>query len=610
MDQAHIRNFCIIAHIDHGKSTLADRLLEFTGTLSSREMEAQVLDQMDLEREKGITIKAQAVRMFQRAADGAEYELNLIDTPGHVDFTYEVSRSLAACEGAVLVVDAAQGIEAQTLANAYLAYGQGLTVIPVINKIDLPNAEPERVAQELVDVIGFRRDEILLVSAKEGRGIDVLVEAIVQRFPPPGGNPEGPLRALIFDSKYDAYKGVIAYVRIVDGRLRQERRLKLMSADRSLDALETGTFRPALLPNRELLTGEVGYVATGLKNVKECRVGDTLTEEARPAAEALPGYQPAKPMVFAGLYPSQANDYSLLRDALERLQLNDAALVYQPESSLALGFGYRCGFLGLLHMEIVQERLEREYDLTLLATAPSVEYQVTKTDATELIVRSPAELPEPQQIAEIREPWMNISIIVPARYIGAIMELVTGRRGDYRRMEYLEHTRDGGEGAAADHHVLIEYRIPLSEILIDFYDQLKSRTQGYASLDYTFSHYAAAKLVRLDVLVNAISVDALSLITHADKAQYLGRALVDRLRSLIPRQLFDVPVQAAVGNRVIARATIRAMRKNVLAKCYGGDISRKRKLLEKQAEGKRRLKRVGNVEIPQEAFMAVLSLEK
>jgi GTP-binding protein LepA len=609
MDQAHIRNFCIIAHIDHGKSTLADRLLELTGTLSAREMEHQILDQMDLEREKGITIKAQAVRMLQRGSDGAGYELNLIDTPGHVDFTYEVSRSLAACEGAILVVDAAQGIQAQTLANAYLAFGHGLSVIPVINKIDLPNAEPERVVQELIDVIGFSEDEILFVSAKDGTGVPELLQAVIDRFPPPAGDERAPLRALIFDSKYDPYKGVIAYVRVVDGRLSGQGRLRLMSQERALEALELGIFRPALVPVTALETGEVGYVATGLKNVRECRVGDTFTDERVPAHEALPGYQPAKPMVFAGLYPSQPNDYPILRDALEKLQLNDASLIFQPESSVALGFGFRCGFLGLLHMEIVQERLEREFDLALLATAPSVEYQITRTDGSELVIHSPAELPEPQKIAEIREPWMNISVIVPSRYIGAVMELVTSRRGVFRRMEYLEHGRDGRDTDAANTHVLLEYQIPLSEILVDFYDQLKSRTQGYASLDYTFSHYEAARLVKLEVLVNSAPVDALSLIAHSDKAHTLGRQLVERLRSLIPRQLFDVPVQAAVGNKVIARETIRAMRKNVLAKCYGGDITRKRKLLEKQAEGKRRMKRVGNVEIPQEAFMAVLSLE-
>ncbi|HZQ35928.1 MAG TPA: translation elongation factor 4 [Dehalococcoidia bacterium] len=609
MDQSHIRNFCIIAHIDHGKSTLADRLLEVTGTLSSREMEEQVLDSMELEREKGITIKAQAVRMFHTAADGHEYELNLIDTPGHVDFTYEVSRSLAAAEGAVLVVDAAQGIQAQTLANVYLALDHNLILIPVINKIDLPNAEPERVMQELQDVIGFDREEMILASAKEGTGVPALLEAIVRRIPPPKGEPAKPLRALIFDSKYDQYKGVVAYVRVMDGTASVRRTLELMSTGLELQPVEIGTFRPALLPGTELQTGEVGYIATGLKNVKDCQVGDTFTDAAQPAAEPLKGYQPAKPMVFAGIYPQQANDYPLLRDALDKLKLNDAALVYEPENSAALGFGFRCGFLGVLHMEIVQERLEREYQLELIATAPSVEYQVTRTDGSEVVVDNPAELPPPEKIAEIREPWMNISIITPSRYIGPVMELVTNRRGAFKKMEYLEHASEGSTTAAGEARVLLEYTIPLSEILVDFYDQLKSGTQGYASLDYTFSHYAAAKLVKLDVLVNGVPVDALSLITHADRAQYQGRRLVEKLRSLIPRQLFDVPVQAAIGGHIVARETVRALRKNVLAKCYGGDVTRKRKLLEKQAEGKKRMKRVGSVEIPQEAFLAVLSLE-
>jgi GTP-binding protein LepA len=618
MDQRHIRNFCIIAHIDHGKSTLADRLLEVTGTLSQREMAEQVLDSMDLEREKGITIKAQAVRMFYRAADGQEYELNLIDTPGHVDFSYEVSRALAACEGAVLVVDAAQGIQAQTLANVYLALDADLTLIPVINKIDLPNADVERVAQELADVIGFTREEMIPASAKEGLGVEAVLEAVVTRVPPPAGRADAPLRALIFDSTYDPYKGVIAYVRVVDGSLRVGGRLLLMQTGRDVEPLEVGTFRPGLLPGTALLTGEVGYVATGLKNVKDCRVGDTLTDRAKPAAEPLPGYNPAKPMVFAGIYPQQANDYPILRDALEKLKLNDAALVYEPESSAALGFGFRCGFLGLLHMEIVQERLEREYGLELLATAPSVEYQVTKTNGQEIVVDNPADLPPPQEIAEVREPWMNISVITPSRYIGAVMELVTSRRGVFKKMEYLDHARDDGERAAGsgqrvmqvgDARVLLEYQIPLSEMLVDFYDYLKSGTQGYASLDYSFSHYAPAKLAKVDILVNGAPVDALSLITHSEDAPRQGRRLVERLRSLIPRQMFDVPVQASVNGRIVARETIRAMRKNVLAKCYGGDVTRKRKLLEKQAEGKRRMKRVGNVEIPQEAFMAVLKLK-
>ena len=608
MDQTTIRNFCIIAHIDHGKSTLADRLLEVTGTLSAREMEEQVLDSMDLEREKGITIKAVAVRMFYTARDGIEYELNLIDTPGHVDFTYEVSRSLAAAEGAILVVDAAQGIQAQTLANVYLALEHNLQIIPVINKIDLPNAEPQRVMQELADVIGFDRDEMILASAKEGTGITDILEAVVKRVHPPRGRAEAPARALIFDSKYDAYKGVVAYVRVVDGELNGRRPLKLMSSGLTVQPIEVGTFRPGLLPGTELVTGEVGYVATGLKNVKECQVGDTFTDAARPAHEPLKGYQPAKPMVFAGIYPQQANDYPLLRDALDKLQLNDASLVYEPESSVALGFGFRCGFLGVLHMEIVQERLEREYGLELIATAPSVEYQVTLSDGKELNVDNPAELPPPEKVQEVREPWLNISVITPSRYIGPVMELVTTRRGAFNKMEYLEHG-DGAGSAAGEARVLLEYKIPLSEILVDFYDQLKSGTQGYASLDYNFSHYEAAKLVKLDVLVNGQPVDALSLIAHADRAPQQGRRLVERLRSLIPRQMFDVPIQAAIGGRVVARETVRAMRKNVLAKCYGGDITRKRKLLEKQSEGKKRMKRVGNVEIPQEAFLAVLSLD-
>jgi GTP-binding protein LepA len=613
MDQSHIRNFCIIAHIDHGKSTLADRLLETTGTLSQREMSDQVLDQMDLEREKGITIKAQAVRMFHRSArDGQEYELNLIDTPGHVDFSYEVSRALAACEGAILVVDAAQGIQAQTLANIYLALDANLTLIPVINKIDLPNADVERVAQELIDVVGFSRDEMIPVSAKDGTGVDTVLEAVVERLPPPRGSERGPLRALIFDSKYDTYKGVIAYVRVVDGSLAPGQQLQLMSMERRVEPIEVGTFRPQLIAGTELLTGEVGYVATGLKNVRDCRVGDTFTSARTPAAEPLAGYQPAKPMVFAGLYPQNANDYALLRDALDKLQLNDASLAYQPESSAALGFGFRCGFLGLLHMEIVQERLEREYGMELLATAPSVEYQLTKTNGRELVIDNPADLPPPQEIMEIREPWMDISVIAPGRYIGAIMELVTGRRGVFKKMEYLDHgsTGDGSGPTGADARVLLEYRIPLSEILVDFYDQLKSGTQGYASLDYHFAGYEPARLVKLDILVNGQPVDALSLVTHSERANQHGRLLVEKLRGLIPRQLFDVPVQASVNGRIVARETIRAMRKNVLAKCYGGDITRKRKLLEKQAEGKRRMKRVGNVEIPQEAFMAVLRLEK
>ncbi|HEY7350348.1 MAG TPA: translation elongation factor 4 [Ktedonobacterales bacterium] len=599
MEQAHIRNFCIIAHIDHGKSTLADRLLEYTGTLTKREMAEQVLDQMDLEREKGITIKAQAVRMRYSAVDGQEYELNLIDTPGHVDFTYEVSRSLAACEGALLVVDATQGIEAQTLANLYLAMEADLTIIPVVNKIDLASAEPERVSQEIEDVIGIARDEIILASAKEGVGTREILEAIVQRIPSPKGDVGQPLRALVFDSHYDAYKGVIAYVRLIDGEIRSGERLLMMATGSTAEALEVGYFNPHLAATDALGAGEVGYVATGFKNVKDCQVGDTISLAARPAREPLPGYRPAKPMVFAGLYPVEGNDYPLLRDALDRLKLNDASLVYEPENSVALGFGFRCGFLGLLHMEIVQERLEREYDLSILATAPSVEYLVTRQDGSVLPVDNPADLPPMGEMLKIEEPWMDISIFSPSRYIGALMDLVTTRRGAFRDMKYIEEDR-----------VHLTYHMPLAELIIDFYDQLKSRTQGYASLDYSFASYREADLVKLDLLVAGEPVDALSLITHRDKAYNIGRALVERLREVIPRQLFEVPIQAAIGQRVIARETVKALRKNVLAKCYGGDVTRKRKLLEKQKEGKKRMKRVGNVEIPQEAFMAMLTLEE
>jgi GTP-binding protein LepA len=597
MDQSHIRNFCIIAHIDHGKSTLADRLLEFTGTIAARDMAAQVLDRMDLEREKGITIKAQAVRMRYTASDAKEYEINLIDTPGHVDFTYEVSRSLAACEGAILVVDATQGIEAQTLANLYLALEADLAIIPVINKIDLPSAEPEKVAKEIEDVIGIPRDEVILASAKEGIGTGDILEAIVDRVPPPKGNATRPLRALVFDSKYDSYKGVIAYVRLVDGALKGTERISMMQTRSAADILEVGYFGPDLTATKQLTAGEVGYVATGFKNVKDCQVGDTLTLASAPAKEPLPGYRPAKPMVYAGVFPVDGDDYPLLRDALERLRLNDAALAFEPENSVALGFGFRCGFLGLLHMEIVQERLEREYNLDILASAPSVEYVVTTTSGEAVSVHNPSELPPAGEIAKIEEPVMDISIFTPARYIGAIMDLVTTRRGGFRNMAYIEEDR-----------VHLTYRMPLAELIVDFYDQLKSRTQGYASLDYTFAAYQEADLVKLDILVNGAPVDALSLITHKDKAFVQGRQLTEKLKELIPRQLFEVPIQAAVGSHIISRETVRAMRKNVLAKCYGGDVTRKRKLLEKQKEGKKRMKRVGNVEIPQEAFMAVLSL--
>jgi GTP-binding protein LepA len=598
MDQSHIRNFCIVAHIDHGKSTLADRLLEFTGTVSKRELMEQTLDQMELEREKGITIKAQAVRMRYAALNGEEYELNLIDTPGHVDFTYEVSRSLAACEGALLVIDSTQGIEAQTLANLYLALEADLAIIPVINKIDLPSAEPERVKQEVEEVIGLPKEECILASAKEGLGTQDILEAIIKHVPPPQGHIGRPLRALVFDSHYDAYKGVIAYVRIMDGQLRANERIVMMATGSSTDILEAGYFRPRLVSEGQLTTGEVGYIATGFKNVKDCRVGDTVTvPSALAEVEPLVGYAPAKPMVFAGLYPIDSNDYPLLREALDRLKLNDAALYYEPETSNALGFGFRCGFLGLLHMEIIQERLEREYNLEILATAPSVEYHVTSTGGEAIEVDNPSEMPNFGEIEKIEEPYMDISIFTPSRYIGTIMELVTTRRGIYKDLKYIEAER-----------VLLTYSMPLAELIVDFYDQLKSRTQGYASLDYSFAGYKEADLVKLDILVNGISVDALSLIMHRDNSYYRGRALVEKLRSLIPRQLFEVPIQAAIGSRVIARETVKAMRKDVLSKCYGGDITRKRKLLEKQKEGKKRMKMVGSVEIPQEAFMAVLSL--
>jgi len=598
MNQTDIRNFCIIAHIDHGKTTLSDRLLEATGTLSARQMTELVLDSMDLEREKGITIKARAVRMAYRAADGREYQLNLIDTPGHVDFTYEVSRSLAAAEGALLLVDATQGIEAQTLANLYLAMEHDLAIIPVVNKIDLPSAEPEKVAHEIEEVMGIGREEIIFASAKEGLGVPAILEALVHRVPPPRGNYHQPLRALIFDSHYDSYKGVVAYVRVVDGAVGPGMKIRMMATERDAETLEVGVFRPELTAVAELTAGEVGYIATGLKTVADVHVGDTVTSAAEAAEAPLAGYRPAKPMVFAGLYPVESNDYIALREALEKLRLNDAALHFEPESSAALGFGFRCGFLGLLHMEIVQERLEREYDLDLLTTSPSVAYVVVTHDGREVTVDNPAQLPSPGVTAEIREPWVKITIVSPSRYIGTLMELVSSHRGSFEKMEYLDEQR-----------VMLNYDLPLSEMLVQFYDQLKSRTQGYASMDYTLDGYRAGDLVKLDVLVNNVSVDALSLILHQDHAYNRGRDLVNRLRRLIPRQLFEVPIQAAIGSRVIARETITAKRKDVLAKCYGGDVTRKRKLLEKQAEGKKRMKRVGNVEIPQEAFMAVLKLD-
>ncbi|CAN5668865.1 translation elongation factor 4 [soil metagenome] len=595
--QQRIRNFSIIAHIDHGKSTLADRLLEDTGTIESRQMMEQVLDSMDLEREKGITIKARAVRMGYRASDGVDYQFNLIDTPGHVDFSYEVSRSLAACEGALLVVDASQGIEAQTLANVYLALEQNLSIIAVINKIDLPGANPVGVKQDVENVIGLLDDEIIFASAKVGTGIAEILEAVAEHMPAPVGDATAPARALIFDSHYDQYKGVIAYVKIVDGQIEAGERIRLMSSGKESDVLELGYFSPGMIAASSLCCGEVGYVATGLKVVKDLQVGDTITTADRPAIEALPGYRPAKPMVFAGLYPVDGEEYPLLREALDKLQLNDASLVYEPESSTALGFGFRAGFLGLLHMEIIQERLEREYGLDLLTTAPSVEYEVLMRGGETVVIDNPASMPSPGEFEEILEPWMDISIIVPSRYIGNVMDLVTRRRGVFREMTYLDEDR-----------VHLQFDMPLAEVIIDFYDQLKSRTQGYASLDYSFAKMQSADLVRLDVLVNAQPVDALSVITHREEAYSRGRDLVQALRSLIPRQMFDVPIQASIGSRIVARETIRAMRKNVLSKCYGGDISRKRKLLEKQREGKARMKMVGSVEIPQEAFMAVLSL--
>mgnify|MGYP005845458509 CR=1 FL=1 len=606
MDQSHIRNFCIIAHIDHGKSTLADRLLQITGTISEREMQEQVLDGMELEREKGVTIKASAVRMDYTAADGQTYQLNLIDTPGHVDFTYEVSRALAACEGAILVVDATQGIEAQTLANLYLALDYDLEIVAVVNKIDLPSARPDEVAQEIEDLFGLDAADVLPVSAKTGLGVEALLERLVERIPPPAGQLDAPLRASIFDSHYDAYKGVIAYVRVVDGRLEQGADLYLMATERKVEPLEIGVFRPGLQPIDCLCTGEVGYVATGLKTIRNVRVGDTITTP--PAAslskggevggvKALPGYKPVKPMVFAGFYPTEAEDYNLLKDALEKLQLNDASLVYQPETSQALGYGFRLGFLGLFHMEIIQERLEREYDLDLLATSPSVEYQLVKTNGETILIDNPAEMPDPTFIESVAEPWMHLSIYTPADYIGAIMDITTRRRGEFIKMEYLDETR-----------LLMEYYLPLSEMIVDYYDQLKSATRGYASLDYRLEGYRVSDLVKLEVLVNGEPVDALSVIVHRDQAYPRGQKLISKLKEVIPRQQFVVPIQAAVGKKIISRANVQALRKDVLAKCYGGDITRKRKLLEKQKKGKKRMKMVGSVEIPQEAFMSVLRL--
>jgi GTP-binding protein LepA len=595
---ARVRNFCIIAHIDHGKTTLSDRLLELTGTLAARQMQEQVLDSMELERERGITIKAHPVTLEYRAEDGEGYELNLIDTPGHVDFSYEVSRSLSACEGALLVIDASQGIEAQTLANFYLASEAKLEIIPVINKIDLPSADPASVARDIEDTLLIEADKVLSASAKEGIGIKPILEAIVKRVPPPTGNSEH-LRALVFDSQYDPYRGVICYVRVVDGTLTTGTRIRSMAGDRVFEVLEVGTFRPDMRPGEKLEIGDVGYVIANIKSLSEIAVGDTLTDAARPAHVPLPGYRKVTPMVYCGLYPNEGSEYGDLRDALEKLKLNDASLSYEPESSIALGFGFRCGFLGLLHMEIVQERLEREYGVGLIATSPSVVYHVNTVASESLVIDNPAKLPPPSAIVSIEEPYVRCSLISPAEYVGTIMDLCQTHRGTMISMDYISPMR-----------VIFSYEIPLAEVIIDFFDQLKSRTKGYASMDYEVIGFRPGDLVKLEILLNGEPVDALSFIIHRDKAASWGRKLAERLREVIPRQLFDVPIQAAIGNKVIARETVKAMRKNVLAKCYGGDITRKRKLLEKQKEGKKRMKQVGSVELPQEAFMAVLKLQR
>ena len=596
--QERIRNFCIIAHIDHGKSTLADRLLEMTGAVEKREMQSQLLDNMDIERERGITIKLQTVRINYKAKDGNEYVLNLIDTPGHVDFSYEVSRSLAACEGALLVVDAAQGIEAQTLANVYLALEHDLEIIPVINKIDLPSAQPEVVKEEIEEIIGLDASDAILCSAKTGEGIEEILEAIVERIPAPEGDAAKPLQALIFDSYYDSYRGAIAYIRVVEGTLRDNMTIHMMHNDRSFEVTELGVHTPKEKKVKALSAGEVGYVAASMKQVSDTRVGDTITNAAEPAAEALPGYKRAVPMVFCGLYPVDNEQYPDLKDSLAKLSLNDASLEFEPETSQALGFGFRCGFLGMLHMEIIQERLEREYNLTLITTAPSVIYHVYQTNDTMVEVDNPSQLPAPQRIDHIEEPYVRVDVMVPKDFVGAVMELSQDKRGVFIDMQYITKTR-----------VTITYDIPLAEIVFDYFDLLKTKTKGYASMDYEMNGYRKSNLVKLDILVNGEQVDALSCIVHKDKAYYRGRALVAKLRNLIPRQMFEVPIQAAIGNKVIARETVKALRKNVLDKCYGGDISRKRKLLEKQKEGKKRMKQVGSVEIPQEAFMAVLSLD-
>ena len=600
VDQSKIRNFCIIAHIDHGKSTLADRIIEKTGLLTSREMQAQVLDNMELERERGITIKAQTVRTVYKAKDGEEYIFNLIDTPGHVDFNYEVSRSLAACEGAVLVVDAAQGIEAQTLANVYLAVDHNLDVIPVINKIDLPSAEPQRVIAEIEDVIGIEAEDAPQISAKNGLNIEDVLEAIVKKVPAPKGDAEAPLQALIFDSIYDSYKGVIVFVRVMEGTIKKGTKIKMIATGATADVVELGIFGPGqFIPCEELSAGMVGYITASLKNVKDTRVGDTVTDANRPCAEPLPGYKKVNPMVYCGMYPADGAKYPDLRDALEKLQLNDASLFYEPETSIALGFGFRCGFLGLLHLEIIQERLEREYNLDLVTTAPSVIYKVYKTDGEVIDITNPSNLPDPSEIEHMEEPMVSAEIMVTTEFVGAIMTLCQERRGVYLGMEYMEQTR-----------ALLKYELPLNEIIYDFFDALKSRSKGYASFDYELKGYVPSNLVKLDILINKEEVDALSFIVHADTAYERGRKMCEKLKEEIPRHLFEIPIQAAVGSKIIARETVKAMRKDVLAKCYGGDISRKKKLLEKQKEGKKRMRQVGNVEIPQKAFMSVLKLDE
>ncbi len=595
--QKNIRNFCIIAHIDHGKSTLSDRLIEMTGTVASRDLKEQLLDTMDLERERGITIKSQAVRMLYEK-DGQEYELNLIDTPGHVDFTYEVSRSLAACEGAVLVVDASQGIEAQTLANVYLAMDNDLEIIPVINKVDLPSARPDEIAAEIEDVLGIDASDAPRVSAKSGENMEQVLEAIVDKLPPPSGDENAPLKALVFDSFYDNYKGAISYVRVMDGRVSQDTKIKFMASGRSFDVTEVGVFAPSLIPAKELKAGDVGYIAASIKNVADTRVGDTVTDVANPAKEPLPGYKTITPMVYCGIYPADGAKYDDLRDALEKLQLNDASLLYDPEVSVALGFGFRCGFLGLLHMEIIQERLEREFDLDLVTTAPSVSYRVHMMSGEEIEIENPTNLPDASMIEYMQEPVAKVSVMTPDTYVGAVMELCQEKRGTFKNMEYIEATR-----------VLLHYEIPLNEIIYDFFDNLKSRTRGYASMDYEVKGYEKSDLVKLDILLNGDMCDALSLIVHRERAYARGRIIAEKLKEVIPRQMFEIPIQAAIGGKIIARETVKAMRKDVLAKCYGGDISRKKKLLEKQKEGKKRMRQVGNVEVPSEAFMSVLKMD-